>query len=413
MQFKLAILSALTARPDGRATFDDLKAEVEALTANEDQPEAVASALDDIDIFQSGLVIPEDGGLRITDAGRSALKALEGSSKPSFDLPSASPSHALKTIDDLIGTEERLKIFDLEFRGDEIDFRPEGAEVEDAASRGALPVVVQDAGPDLPPERIAQTNPPETGEADLRSSETATIVPAEPLPPDTPAFLVRGGLSSGIKAPGPSSPRRTRLFKSIAARLQQAHVIWRRHLERDTPNLKAGPRTGNVGGGAIALLSLLVIVICAGALLALTQIRSLKSEVATLQRELSPLKERARVDAGDKAKKDADQQKGFQTKSGVEKNKAGPAPRTDQAALNLSPEEIRLIRDYIKPAPATATPAPAISVGDTVGIATIPLPSQLMEKIPKLLGARFTTRNGSIIILRRDSRQADIVLPPN
>ena len=38
---------------------------------------------------------------------------------------------------------------------------------------------------------------------------------------------------------------------------------------------------------------------------------------------------------------------------------------------------------------------------------------QLMEKIPKLIGARFTTRNGSIIILRRDSRQADFVLPPN
>jgi hypothetical protein len=36
-----------------------------------------------------------------------------------------------------------------------------------------------------------------------------------------------------------------------------------------------------------------------------------------------------------------------------------------------------------------------------------------MEKIPQLLGARFTTRNGAIVILRRDSRHADIVLPPN
>jgi hypothetical protein len=75
-------------------------------------------------------------------------------------------------------------------------------------------------------------------------------------------------------------------------------------------------------------------------------------------------------------------------------------------ALNLTPEEIRLIRDFIKPAPAEATPAPAINVGDIVGTATIPLPSQLMEKIPKLLGARFTTRNGAIIISsnRRSSR---------
>ena len=52
-------------------------------------------------------------------------------------------------------------------------------------------------------------------------------------------------------------------------------------------------------------------------------------------------------------------------------------------------------------------------LGDIVGAATIPLPSPLMEKIPKLLGARFTTRNGSIIIVRRDSRQADAVLGPN
>jgi hypothetical protein len=35
-----------------------------------------------------------------------------------------------------------------------------------------------------------------------------------------------------------------------------------------------------------------------------------------------------------------------------------------------------------------------------------------MEKIPKLQGARFTTRNGAIVILKRDSRHADAVLPP-
>jgi hypothetical protein len=157
-----------------------------------------------------------------------------------------------------------------------------------------------------------------------------------------------------------------------------------------------------------------VIIICAGAVVALTQIKSLKSEIATLQRELSPLKARiAGIDLGDKAKQDANQQKESQITSGVEKNRIGPDPRTDQAALNLTSEEVRLIRAFIKPAPVAGTPAPAINVGDMVSIATIPLPSQLMEKIPKLLGARFTTRNGSIIILRRDSRQAEVVLPPN
>jgi hypothetical protein len=36
----------------------------------------------------------------------------------------------------------------------------------------------------------------------------------------------------------------------------------------------------------------------------------------------------------------------------------------------------------------------------------------LTDKVPKLLGARFTIRNGAIII-KRDSREADAVLAPN
>jgi hypothetical protein len=46
-------------------------------------------------------------------------------------------------------------------------------------------------------------------------------------------------------------------------------------------------------------------------------------------------------------------------------------------------------------------------------VATIPLPSPPTDKVPKLLGGRFTIRNGSIIILKRDSRQGDAVLAPN
>jgi hypothetical protein len=60
VQFKLAILSVLAKRPDGRGGLDEFKCEVEALTASEDQPQELSTALDDIDIFQSGLVVPED-----------------------------------------------------------------------------------------------------------------------------------------------------------------------------------------------------------------------------------------------------------------------------------------------------------------------------------------------------------------
>jgi hypothetical protein len=367
VQFKLAILTALATRADGRATVDELNSEVEALTADGD----ISSALDDVDIFQSGLVIPDGSWLQITAAGRSALKAIETSA----DLAPISPYS--KLIDDSIGVKERQKIFDLDLHGDEVATDSDGPESDNAASTHALPM--------------------------------APLVHA-----DAPAFLVRNGSRSGAIAPGREITWRTRLSKLISIKLQQARATWRRHLEQDTANIKAGTRqTGNVSGAAIALLSLLVILICAGTVIALTQIRSLKTEVATLHRELSLLKERTARMVEEKAKQDANQQKEATNKSTVEKSGVGPDGRTDQATLNLTQEEVGLIRDFIKPAPVAGTPAPAINVGDTVDVATIPLPSQLMEKIPKLLGARFTTRNGSIIILKHDSRQADAVLPPS
>ena len=157
------------------------------------------------------------------------------------------------------------------------------------------------------------------------------------------------GFGSGVRARGRRSSRRKAFFGLISRRLSQMRGVWRRHLEQDVSHAKSGRQTGNIGGGAIALVSLLVIIICAGAVVALTQIKSLKSEIATLQRELSPLKARiAGIDLGDKAKQDANQQKESQIKSGVEKNRIGPDPRTDQAALNLTSEEVRLIRAFIK-----------------------------------------------------------------
>ena len=132
-----------------------------------------------------------------------------------------------------------------------------------------------------------------------------------------------------------------------------------------------------------------------------------------LHRELLPLRERlGKLEQIENAKRDSNQQEEAQNKPDTEKNKLGGKTRTEQAALNLSREEIQLIRDYIKPAPSAGTGAPAINVGDPVGGAMIPLPSPLTEKVPRLVGARFTTRNGAIIISKKNSRRADAVLAP-
>jgi len=157
------------------------------------------------------------------------------------------------------------------------------------------------------------------------------------------------------------------------------------------------------------LLSLLVVVTCVGAAIALGQIKSLKSDVSLLHREVLSLRERlAKSEQAEKAKRDLDQEE-----IKAEKNKPGGEIRADQKALNLSREEIQLIKDYIKPAPAAGAAAAAINVGDPVEGAMIPLPSQLTDKVPKLVGGKFTIRNGAIIIVKRDSRQADAVLSPN
>ena len=133
-----------------------------------------------------------------------------------------------------------------------------------------------------------------------------------------------------------------------------------------------------------------------------------------LHRELLPLRERlGKLEQIEITKKDSSQQEEAQNKPATEKNRAGGETRTEQAALNLSREEIQLIRDYIKPATSAGSGASAINVGDPVSGAMIPLPSPLTEKLPRLVGASFMTRNGAIIISTKNSRRADAVVAPN
>ena len=396
MQLKLAILTVLTTRPDGRATLDELKSEIEALAAKEDQPGDLSSGLDDIDIFQSGLVIREDGGLRITDAGRSALKALKGPRKSALDLPPMSPSHSLKLTDDLVGTEERRKIFDLDPRRLGL---PAGKEKQEPMKVATLDDTVDDRVVELPgikqiPGEAADehADPLASDKIEQTDAIELTVPPPQILqPPCSRASELRQ-----------DTDRRpfdwlAGFFAAAATKAQSLAGLWRGHIVHDTSNPKTQRVTGSAVGAMLAFLSLATVFACAAAALALVQLKSLKTEIATLHRELGSLKERfAKLE-----------------QAAPKKIRHGAEPSTDQGALNLSREEIQLIRDFIKPSPAGGTPAPAINVGDPVGVATIPLPSPLMEKVPKLLGGRFTTRNGSIIILRRDSRQADAVLPPS
>jgi hypothetical protein len=113
VRFKLAILNALAKSPGGRATFDEVRRGVRVIIASGDQSEQLKrfSEFGDIDIFQSGLVLRDDAGLEITDAGLSLLHSLGSSSEPSLEFSSAP---APQPLDNLSGMDERLKTFDLE-----------------------------------------------------------------------------------------------------------------------------------------------------------------------------------------------------------------------------------------------------------------------------------------------------------
>ena len=346
---------------------------------SDDQTEQLRrfSALGDIDIFQSGLVLQDDAGLRITDAGLSLLHSLESPSSPPFDPYSDSPPVRLTDKD--AGLTERIRLFDLALTAPATDSDEGIYDYQSALGEES---------------RAVAYATPKVGAANLHAS--------------TDSAFRRERRQKSLKL--------DRLRAYIAAKKQFILEIWRHHLVRTssaTLNLKNKRLTQNIAGAAFAFLSLVLVIACVVIAIAFGQIQSLKSEIAALRRELLPAKERiTRLELIEKAKRDLEQDEEAQKKSDTDKSKL-TGEGTDQTALNLSREEIQLIKEYIKPAPAAGSASPAINVGDPVSGAMIPLPSPLTEKVPKLLGGKFTTRDGAIIIVKRASRQVDAVLAPN
>ena len=89
------------------------------------------SELGDIDLLEAGLVLIDDVGIQITDAGLSLLRSLKSSAARSPAASSSSASYQFKLLDSQIGTEDRLKIFDLEMRRLELRQRRGGRVDED------------------------------------------------------------------------------------------------------------------------------------------------------------------------------------------------------------------------------------------------------------------------------------------
>jgi hypothetical protein len=373
VRYKLAILNALANQPGGRATLDEVRRGAERIVASLDPIQLQRfNALGDLDIFQSGLVLQDDTEWEITPAGLALLDRLEDVPGSTLSLRQAAPSMRSGMTADFLHSEHSSERFDAEVRMPVDVARPIA---EDKHRLGATEV---------------RDRKPQNRSAERTSTKGFGVIQRAQKWSRSFSAFVSAKRQSFVNRRRPHSPRTT-----------STGVV---------PGNVRSPQT--VANAAMSLLALLSVVACVLAAIAFGQIQSLKTDVAALRRELLPLRERfAKFEQIEKQRQDLDQE--AQNRSAPEKKKADGELRNEPASLNLTREEVQLIRDYIKPALTPGIAAPEINVGDTVSGATIPLPSPLTEKIAKLQGARFTTRNGSIIIIRSNSRQADAVLNPN
>ncbi len=376
MRFNLAILSVLAARPGQRIAIDEVSREVKRMIAAGDEATQSKrpSELGDADVFQSGWASINDAGLQITDSGLSLWRSLEAARIEHG--PDRQETERL----DAAAADTRHYVADTAIdRPDDVDLELPGMTREDHDDRQPSGAGRSATAPGIP-------------------SAHSPVVPAPALGAFQEANRVVAARLSGLVS----------LLGTIKPKFAAAR---RRRPAEDVGDRRAD-RRGGLTGLAVACLSLISVVACVAAAIALGQLSSLKSDIAALRREIAPLRERlARFEQAEVARREAAQQQDAQDK--VEAEKKLPDGAGEQAALNLSREEIQLIREYIKAAPSAGTAVAPINVGDPITGGMIPLPSSLTEKLPRLLGARFATRNGAIVISTRNSRRIDVVLMPN
>lgn len=155
---------------------------------------------------------------------------------------------------------------------------------------------------------------------------------------------------------------------------------------------------------ALATLSL------AGVIFA--QFSSFKNEIATLKRDLAGMTEKvAKLEANVAAALTPPEE----MKGGADARMLRGPDRTPQAPFALTRDEIQLIRDFIKVPPPLYGAAQTINVGDLLpDTALFPPPEPIIEKLPKLRGARFTVdRNSAIVVVPPGTNRVDVVINPS
>ena len=138
------------------------------------------------------------------------------------------------------------------------------------------------------------------------------------------------------------------------------------------------------------------------ALVLLVQVRGLKTEIAILESEFGATNSRL-----DNLKRAVGRVSNAQSQvAGEFKNARTESP------IVLSAEEIQLVHQFIKAAPAKTRAQPMLKVGDEVAqVDSFPVPDAMVAKLPKLRGARFAfDKNGAIVIIGLRNNRVDVVI---
>jgi hypothetical protein len=173
-------------------------------------------------------------------------------------------------------------------------------------------------------------------------------------------------------------------------------------IKRKEVELKRG------AGGRVSTLAISIcfgLIVCCGMVIAMlfTQIRDMKSEIASLKLRLAGVNSHLSWLEGIAQQKIIKEAKTAETPT---------PPRRIQ--INLSNDDIKLIRAFIKVLPSQPGAQPKIQLGQEVSaISTVPVPGSVVGQIPKLRGARFLVDdNGAIIIVGEGSNRADVLIEP-
>ena len=363
MDPKLAILRVLAEHSDRDLSIDEIKREMLKL---DDQLEflEIHFSLAGEDIFRSGFISRNLHGWRITEAGLLMLQWLEAEAAVSSSSTSETSLSMLLEQMDAIERSARWKESTLT------------ASTETAGA--AQGISASSAG----------------GESAAAATHIACA---------TTITAVVSKIRSWLRGDG--KPRLSSLLATLAS-TKKTVLLQNLKIRAARTNISFKAKGMGRSAGRLAVFALLGLSVCGIAVVLLTELSLFRRENAELQREISWLR--------------ANFSKLEQTirteKNDSEKSSSAPSsrePRIEQTAFQLSREETQLIRDFIKPAPNFSASGPTAAVGDPIAGTFIPLPSALVEKAPRLAGARFAIRGGNIIIVTMGSNKVDAVVPAN